>query len=107
MIGAFERRRYLSVVVERARHPQLRDYINSAVAGLLPFIQRVIFPLSISCSSYLFVIFTKLHQRNLKVCYVDHNRAKEKKRREGKFDVVFQIVNCICFIDCITHDGSF
>lgn len=38
--GAFERRRYLNIVVERARHPQLRDYIHSAVAGLLPFIQR-------------------------------------------------------------------
>lgn len=38
--GAFERRRYMSVVVQRARHPQLRDYIHSAVFGLLPFIQK-------------------------------------------------------------------
>jgi mitotic spindle assembly checkpoint protein MAD2B len=41
--GAFERRRYMSVVVQRARHPQLRDYIHSAVFGLLPFIQKVVF----------------------------------------------------------------
>ncbi|KAJ4972943.1 hypothetical protein NE237_006117 [Protea cynaroides] len=38
--GAFERRRYMSAVVHRARHPQLRDYIHSAVSGLLPFIQK-------------------------------------------------------------------
>ncbi|XP_021676576.1 DNA polymerase zeta processivity subunit [Hevea brasiliensis] len=38
--GAFERRRYMNVVVQRARHPQLRDYIHSAVTGLLPFIQK-------------------------------------------------------------------
>ncbi|KAG8653139.1 DNA polymerase zeta processivity subunit [Manihot esculenta] len=38
--GAFERRRYMNVVVQRARHPQLRDYIHSAVIGLLPFIQK-------------------------------------------------------------------
>jgi mitotic spindle assembly checkpoint protein MAD2B len=38
---AFERRRYMNVVVQRARHPQLRDYIHSAVSGLLPFIQKV------------------------------------------------------------------
>lgn len=37
---AFERRRYMNVVVQRARHPQLRDYIHSAVSGLLPFIQK-------------------------------------------------------------------
>ncbi|XP_059461553.1 DNA polymerase zeta processivity subunit [Corylus avellana] len=38
--GAFERRRYMNVVVQRARHPQLRDYIHSAVSALLPFIQK-------------------------------------------------------------------
>lgn len=39
--GAFERRRYMNLVVQRARHPELRDYINSAVSGLLPFMQKV------------------------------------------------------------------
>ncbi|KAB1216955.1 DNA polymerase zeta processivity subunit [Morella rubra] len=38
--GAFERRRYMNVVVQRARHPQLRDYIHLAVSGLLPFVQK-------------------------------------------------------------------
>ncbi|KAJ0103269.1 hypothetical protein Patl1_05134 [Pistacia atlantica] len=38
--GAFERRRYMNVVVQRARHPELREYIHSAVNGLLPFIQK-------------------------------------------------------------------
>lgn len=38
--GAFERRRYMSLVVHKASHPQLRDYINSAVNGLLPFILK-------------------------------------------------------------------
>ncbi|KAJ4726644.1 DNA polymerase zeta processivity subunit-like [Melia azedarach] len=38
--GAFERRRYMNMVVQRARHPELRDYIRSAVNGLLPFIQK-------------------------------------------------------------------
>ncbi|KAF9589795.1 hypothetical protein IFM89_028730 [Coptis chinensis] len=38
--GAFERRRYMNVVVHRARHPQLRDYIHSAVIGLQPFIEK-------------------------------------------------------------------
>ncbi|XP_042502674.1 DNA polymerase zeta processivity subunit [Macadamia integrifolia] len=38
--GAFERRRYMSAVVHRARHPQLRDYIHSAVTGLRPFIEK-------------------------------------------------------------------
>ncbi|KAK9199441.1 hypothetical protein WN944_014632 [Citrus x changshan-huyou] len=28
--GAFERRRYMNLVVQRARHPQLRDYIHSS-----------------------------------------------------------------------------
>ncbi|XP_048324229.2 DNA polymerase zeta processivity subunit [Ziziphus jujuba] len=38
--GAFERRRYMNLVVQRARHPELRDYIHSAVSGLLPFVQK-------------------------------------------------------------------
>ncbi|ONK72120.1 uncharacterized protein A4U43_C04F15950 [Asparagus officinalis] len=38
--GAFERRRYVNVVVHRARHPQLAAYIHSATSGLLPFIQK-------------------------------------------------------------------
>uniref|UniRef100_A0A1J3CMR0 DNA polymerase zeta processivity subunit n=1 Tax=Noccaea caerulescens TaxID=107243 RepID=A0A1J3CMR0_NOCCA len=39
--AAFERRRYMNVVVQRARHPELRDYIHSAASGLLPFIEKV------------------------------------------------------------------
>ncbi|KAI5332712.1 hypothetical protein L3X38_022841 [Prunus dulcis] len=38
--GAFERRKYMNLVVHSARHPQLRDYIHSAVSGLHPFIQK-------------------------------------------------------------------
>ncbi|XP_050223578.1 DNA polymerase zeta processivity subunit [Mercurialis annua] len=38
--AAFERRRYLNVVVQRAKHPELRDYIHSAVTSLLPFIPK-------------------------------------------------------------------
>lgn len=38
--GAFERRRYMNLVVQRARHPQLRDYIHSSVSSLLLFIQK-------------------------------------------------------------------
>ncbi|KAM6595954.1 hypothetical protein CsatA_006478 [Cannabis sativa] len=38
--GAFERRRYMNLVVQRARHPELRDYIHSSVWGLLPFIEK-------------------------------------------------------------------
>ncbi|KAI3466333.1 hypothetical protein Pfo_022996 [Paulownia fortunei] len=38
--GAFERRRYMNVVVHKARHPQLNEYIHSAVNGLLPFIAK-------------------------------------------------------------------
>ncbi|OVA02169.1 DNA-binding HORMA [Macleaya cordata] len=38
--GAFERRRYMNVVVQRARHPQLKDYIHSSVKALQPFIQK-------------------------------------------------------------------
>lgn len=38
--GAFERRRYMNLVVQRARHPQLRDYIHSSISSLLHFIQK-------------------------------------------------------------------
>nr|XP_011460726.1 PREDICTED: uncharacterized protein LOC101305733 isoform X2 [Fragaria vesca subsp. vesca] len=38
--GAFERRKYMNLVVQRARHPELRDYIHSAVLGLLPSIKK-------------------------------------------------------------------
>ncbi|KAI8557361.1 hypothetical protein RHMOL_Rhmol04G0004900 [Rhododendron molle] len=38
--GAFERRRYMNVVVQKARYPQLREYINSSITGLLPFIEK-------------------------------------------------------------------
>lgn len=31
----------MNLVVHKASHPQLREYINSAVNGLLPFIQKV------------------------------------------------------------------
>ena len=44
--SAFERRRYMNLVVQRARHPQLRDYIHSAVFGFLPIIQKVGFGFS-------------------------------------------------------------
>ncbi|XP_057724302.1 DNA polymerase zeta processivity subunit isoform X2 [Arachis stenosperma] len=39
--GAFERRRYMNVVVQRARHPQLRYYIHATVSGFLPFLQKL------------------------------------------------------------------
>ncbi|KAJ8755104.1 hypothetical protein K2173_016833 [Erythroxylum novogranatense] len=39
-IGAFERRRYMNLVVQRACHTQLRDYIHFSVNGLLPFIKK-------------------------------------------------------------------
>ncbi|KAK6944604.1 hypothetical protein RJ641_025706, partial [Dillenia turbinata] len=38
--GAFERRRYMNLVVQKARHPQLQDYIHSSVSGLHPFVQK-------------------------------------------------------------------
>ncbi|XP_023645071.1 DNA polymerase zeta processivity subunit isoform X2 [Capsella rubella] len=38
--AAFERRRYMNMVVQRARHPELRDYIHSAASGLLPFVEK-------------------------------------------------------------------
>ncbi|KAL6900704.1 hypothetical protein ACP4OV_005380 [Aristida adscensionis] len=37
---AFERRRYMNVVVQKALHPDLASYIHSATSGLLPFIQK-------------------------------------------------------------------
>jgi hypothetical protein len=48
---AFERRRYMNVVVQKAVHPQLAGYIHSATSGLLPFIQKV--PPLNNCSSLL------------------------------------------------------
>ncbi|KAH7428778.1 hypothetical protein KP509_09G016900 [Ceratopteris richardii] len=36
----FERRRYLNVPVQWARHPELREYINSAVTSAMPWIQK-------------------------------------------------------------------
>ncbi|XP_062005755.1 DNA polymerase zeta processivity subunit-like [Rosa rugosa] len=39
--GAFERRKYMNLVVHKARHPELRDYIHSAISRLLPFIKKV------------------------------------------------------------------
>ncbi|GFP97876.1 DNA polymerase zeta processivity subunit [Phtheirospermum japonicum] len=38
--GAFERRRYMNVVIHKAIHPQLNEYIHSAVYGLKPFIEK-------------------------------------------------------------------
>ncbi|KAF7851573.1 hypothetical protein BT93_L3572 [Corymbia citriodora subsp. variegata] len=38
--GAFERRRYLNLVVHRAQHPQLRNYIHLSISGLQPFIEK-------------------------------------------------------------------
>uniref|UniRef100_A0ACD5Y8M3 Uncharacterized protein n=1 Tax=Avena sativa TaxID=4498 RepID=A0ACD5Y8M3_AVESA len=37
---AFERRRYMNVVVQKAVDPQLAGYIHSVTTGLLPFIQK-------------------------------------------------------------------
>lgn len=31
----------MNAVVQKARHPELQDYIHSTVSGLLPFIQKV------------------------------------------------------------------
>uniref|UniRef100_A0A6N2K8R7 HORMA domain-containing protein n=1 Tax=Salix viminalis TaxID=40686 RepID=A0A6N2K8R7_SALVM len=45
---AFERRRYMNVVVQRARHHNL-EIIYSAVSGLLPFIERLAVDLSLLC----------------------------------------------------------
>lgn len=38
--GAYERRRYMNVVVHKARHPQLRQYIHTTVTSLLPFLEK-------------------------------------------------------------------
>lgn len=38
----------MNVLVHKARHPQLREYIHDTLAGLIPFIHKVyIFPLTI------------------------------------------------------------
>uniref|UniRef100_A0A7C8YT24 HORMA domain-containing protein n=1 Tax=Opuntia streptacantha TaxID=393608 RepID=A0A7C8YT24_OPUST len=38
--GAFERRRYMNLVVHKAKHPELHDYIHSAVNGLFSFVEK-------------------------------------------------------------------
>lgn len=38
--GAFERRRYMNLVVHRAKHPELHEYIHSAVDGLFSFVDE-------------------------------------------------------------------
>lgn len=38
--GAFERRRYMNLVVHRARHPHLNHYIHNTLNALLPYIQQ-------------------------------------------------------------------
>ncbi|CAN6455152.1 unnamed protein product [Victoria cruziana] len=38
--GAFERCRYMNVVVHRARHPQVHEYIHFAISSLRPFLQK-------------------------------------------------------------------
>ncbi|XP_074308659.1 DNA polymerase zeta processivity subunit [Silene latifolia] len=38
--GAFERRKYMNLVVHKAIHPELQDYIHSSVNGLFPFIKK-------------------------------------------------------------------
>ncbi|KAL2937784.1 DNA polymerase zeta processivity subunit [Bienertia sinuspersici] len=38
--GAFERRRYMNLVVHKAKHPELEDYIHSAVNGIFPFLEK-------------------------------------------------------------------
>ncbi|KAI4963110.1 hypothetical protein ZWY2020_019696 [Hordeum vulgare] len=49
--GAFERRRYMNIVVQKAVHPQLADYIHSVTTGLLPFIQKkFVFKLAVNQS---------------------------------------------------------
>lgn len=37
----FERRRYINTPVQWARHPDLREYIHSAVTNLQPWVQQV------------------------------------------------------------------
>ncbi|RLN04695.1 hypothetical protein C2845_PM13G24110 [Panicum miliaceum] len=41
-MSAFERRRYMNVVVQKAVHPEFASYIHSTTTGLLPFIQKVL-----------------------------------------------------------------
>ncbi|XP_039115199.1 DNA polymerase zeta processivity subunit isoform X3 [Dioscorea cayenensis subsp. rotundata] len=38
--GAFERRRYMNVVVKKAKHPELSSYIHSVTSCLQSFIQK-------------------------------------------------------------------
>ncbi|KAH7653723.1 mitotic spindle assembly checkpoint protein MAD2B protein [Dioscorea alata] len=38
--GAFERRRYMNLVVQKAKHPELSSYIHSVTSGLQSFIQK-------------------------------------------------------------------
>ncbi|KAL9226067.1 hypothetical protein vseg_001919 [Gypsophila vaccaria] len=38
--GAFERRKYMNLVVHKAIHPELKDYLHSTVNGLFPFIEK-------------------------------------------------------------------
>ncbi|KAG9439498.1 hypothetical protein H6P81_019663 [Aristolochia fimbriata] len=38
--GAFERRRYMGVIVPRARHPELREYIHTSISSLSPFVEK-------------------------------------------------------------------
>ncbi|KAL8226420.1 hypothetical protein R6Q57_016252 [Mikania cordata] len=39
-IGAFERRRYMNLVVHNARHPQLHRYIHDSLNALIPYFQQ-------------------------------------------------------------------
>ncbi|KAK1435557.1 hypothetical protein QVD17_01323 [Tagetes erecta] len=39
-IGAFERRRYMNLVVHRARHPQLHRYIHDSLNALVPYFEQ-------------------------------------------------------------------
>ncbi|CAO2821392.1 unnamed protein product [Amaranthus hypochondriacus] len=39
--GAFERRRYMNLVVQKAKHPEVENYIHSAVNGLFPLLEKV------------------------------------------------------------------
>ncbi|XP_068657540.1 DNA polymerase zeta processivity subunit [Aristolochia californica] len=38
--GAFERRRYMGVIVPGARHPELREYIHTSISSLRPFVEK-------------------------------------------------------------------
>ncbi|KAL4587655.1 hypothetical protein LXL04_000527 [Taraxacum kok-saghyz] len=38
--GVFERRRFMNLLVHRARHPQLNRYIHDSVNALTPYIQQ-------------------------------------------------------------------